>query len=372
MRALLTVFLAFAFFLGACQLFLGLEERPLEAPDASDAGALDAPRGDEDAADAAPDPCRETNVPERPRPIGDGGSDGGDKDVLFALYQVSFGIDGGLPFGLNLDRRCTCPGAGSCTSRGGDKCDEPAPDGGPPGVDNAAGTVLRLLRLTGVLDETTLNQNLEGGGPGALLRVYDYDGLPDDPYVKVALYASLGSERTPTGRPEDRYIVDRASVFAGDRDQPVSVDVNAYVSGSVLVAKFDFPLVLGGSDSQPPLKADLRSSYVVARIDAASGTLEGVLAGRWPTTVAIRSVQSFPDPVVDGGTLCEGGTAESVRTLLCGAADIAPSPEGDDKGEICEALSVHVGFRARHASFGTIEPRPDAGFASCARAPSCN
>src|SRR5688572_26725096 len=100
----------------ACQLLVGIEDRQERAADAQ--AALDA------GTDAV-DPCSVVGVPARPNVKDE--DDGGD--FVFALARIDMGLDGGLPFALNLDRTCTCPGADSCKR----------PDAQPPACDGDGG-----------------------------------------------------------------------------------------------------------------------------------------------------------------------------------------------------------------------------------------
>lgn len=351
-------------FLGACQILLGLEDRVAVAPaDAAQAR----PDASTDAGTDAPDPCTLSNVPDRPTTADE---DSGTGDLVFALYQVHFGLDGGLPFGVNLDNRCTCPAPDSChrPKDASTACDT------PNGVDNAGQNVLSLLRGFGVLDEGTLNENLAGGGSGALLRVESYNGRANDRFVTVSIYGSLGIQGVVTGTPKDRWKVDTASLRNGRLDQPLYLDELAYVKDSVLVAKFNFPIALGGDGDQPPLRADLRSGHILANLVDSDGgvAIHGVLAGRWPTTSTLGDIQSFPDPSMKTQPLCASTSFQLVRQLVCGAADIAVEPKDDGVDGPCGAISVQIGFDGRLATFGDVRQRPDAGLPVCdGGAPSC-
>ena len=142
------------------------------------------------------------------------------------------------------------------------------------------------------------------------------------------------------------------------------------MAGSILVASLNFPISLGGDGAQPPLTTELTSGYVVAKIDVVAGTLSGVLAGRWSTKTALKSIQSFPDN--GSSTMCgDSGTFTFIQSFICGAADISQNPEGDNRGDRCNALSVHIGFESRLATFGTVRQRPDSGIPPCNRDPEC-
>lgn len=351
-----------ALFLGACQLLLGIEDRPVaDAPPRDDASVLEPTR---DSGVDAFDPCSSDGVPPAPPEV-DASADR-DRDLLFAMNHVDFGIDAGLPFGLNLDRRCTCPGESAC-NRPADAqpmCDE------ANGVDNATKGVLAGLRFSQVLDESTLNENLDGGGSRALLRLQGYNGEANDPTVTVSIYGSLGVEGPFTGTDKDRWRVDGETVVGGNVEQP-TFRTGAWVTNSVLVAPFlDFTLRLGGDKGQSPLITKLSSGYVVARIDP-KGTLDGVITGRWDVDSALDSIQAFT--ILDGSVaLCAGNEYfELARSAMCGATDVRTNSAEDGLNRPCNALSVHLGFSAGLASFGSVRQRTDSGIAPCPTHPTC-
>lgn len=327
----------------ACQLVLGLEDR-VELT--ADAGSEEGP--------GPTDPCGAVGVPLRPSTPDDEIAG----DYVFALSRIDRGLDGGLPFAVNLDRVCTCPGPPSCVARAMTSCD------GDGGSDNATSVVLDTLARSGAFSEAALNDDLRTGISGALLRVQGYGGKPDDPHVVASFYGSLGFEGArPTGQPEDRWSVDEGSLSPDAGDTPRFADPNAYVSGGVLVASFDFPVDVGGDGMrQAPLRLDLRGGFVVAAIDPGEGVLRGVIAGRWPVESLLRTVETLPDPLRPDAQACRGTTSfELVRKLVCGAVDITADPRRDRSTAACDALSTSIGFVALRAQLGRARSRTAAG-----------
>ena len=349
-------------FLGACQLLLGIEDRSaVEAPTNEESSTPEPPR---DAGPDTFDPCSSDNVPAAPPEV-DASSER-DRDLLFAMNRIDFGIDAGLPFGLNLDKHCTCPGESACNRPAGSLpiCDE------PNGVDNATKGVLATLRRFGVLDERTLNETLDSGGSRALLRLQGYNGEANDPSVTMSIYGSLGVEGTFTGTDKDRWRVDSETVVGGNLDAP-TFRTGAWVRNSVLVAPFlDFTLRLGGDKGQVPLTTKLSAGYLIARIDP-TGTLDGVIAGRWDVESALDSIQSFR--ILDGSvSMCAGTDSfKLVQDFMCLATDVRTNNAEDGLNRPCNALSVHLGFSGRLASFGSVRQRADAGVTPCPTRPTC-
>ena len=358
---LVATFLLAPALLVACQFLVGIDtDLPTPPAPPAEAGARDA--GARDAEAGAPDPCTSTNVPPPPTSA----DTETKRDIVFALFNIDFAIDGTFRYGLNLDQRCTCPAADACQRPlGADAaCDSPR------GVDSALTPLLGTLRAFKVVDQTTLNEGLRTGTSGALVRIEGYNGLADDPRVVVSVYGSTGSEERPTGKPEDRWKVDVASLAGGVPYRPAYRDETAYVSSSRLVATFNFPIDIGGGPSQPPLRADLQAGIIVADIGPGGESLDGVIAGRWATKSILQDIESFPDPLAPARTICgDSGTYDLVKKLVCGAADIPSAPASDGQGRACDALSLHVNFKALRASFGAVERRPDAGGPSCGTGP---
>ncbi len=337
---------ATALLAASCQLLVGLEERTERASDAGPA-VIDG--------EAPIDPCSVVGTPARPNmPDDDGGG-----DFVFALERIDVGLDGGLPFSLNLDRTCTCPAADSCIrpDAGGSKCD------GDGGSDNATSAALEVLTIARVFSEESLNQNLRSGTSGALLRLQRYSGLPDDPSVIASFYGAIAFDGPrPTGRPEDRWIVDEAALEEPKAEYRARYfDANAYVSSGTLVATFDFPLEVGGNERQAPLRLDFRAGVIVARVDVTTGKVRGVLAGRWPTASIFSTLATLPDPLAPGEYVCPGTSSyRALRDLVCGARDIVRDPLLDHTGASCDALSAIIGFEGSRAQLGGFGIRPRA------------
>lgn len=326
-----------AVLVAACQLLVGIEERGVTR--AEDGGSDTA----ESPTDAGPR-CPPLDVPPRPD-----ASDDGNQELVWALEEVHFGLDGGTYRSMNLDGRCTCPGAGSCrrpADAGGEVCDDDA------GGDNASVGILRLLDQASVVREDYLNASLKDGTSGMVLRVEGYNGRPDDPYVVVSLYGALA-------RDAGTWTLDEASVEDAPTRRAVSRAPSGYVAGGVLVAAFDFTLTVGGGPKQPPLRAALTKGHIVA--DISPDRAVGVLAGRWPTKNVLESVLGFPDPFASDASICgQSATFDLVRRVVCNAVDIT-SAENVDPGTDCNAISVNVAFVAGKTSLGPVGIRPDSG-----------
>ena len=181
---------------------------------------------------------------------GDGSATGGTTTIVSALssYEFSEADDPSRPFskGLDLDHTCTCPGPRSCKPANGTTgvCDF------ANGVDNAAGDYfLSLLSVLG--RQATITAKIQNGDYGLVLRVRNYNELPNDDDVELAVFNSFGLDRTPetgsdAGLPAnavpkfdgtDRWTVDSKSLLGGTAYLPNVVDTRAYVRDGVVVAQ---------------------------------------------------------------------------------------------------------------------------------------
>lgn len=340
----------------------------------SDGGGDGAPGDDGGCAHATPPPRPTTND--------------GTQDLLFvvALHGIDFGasLDAGSLSGVgyDLDGVCTCPGPPSCKTNDPKQmhCDDDA------GRDNAGGALLKDFALLsgGTFTQDGLNRNIEAGLYGLVMRIEHYNGGANDTDVTVSIFVSNG---TPPGRdagPNDHMVpawngtdswtLDSASVFGGSGDAgrviPNFADTHAYVANHVLVASADFPLTLGSSGL---VTLEFVGGFVTANIVPQGGTYKlssGILAGRWPTTKLLGTLQSLS--LAGLGNVCKGTqTYRDVKTRICGGADISAELNAD-AGSGCNALSLAIQFSADPAQLGAVEPRtpspplcPDAGTDDC-------
>jgi hypothetical protein len=111
--------------------------------------------------------------------------------IYLALYELRIGEgDTWRDIGFDLDGRCSNDGLD------GKSCSNPESIGAEEGNgcrDNAIGKLLAYAKgVVPDLTESNINCELKLGGYNILLRVSDYNGLSDDPQVRIDVYASLG------------------------------------------------------------------------------------------------------------------------------------------------------------------------------------
>ncbi len=340
----------------ACQLIAGLETRVVADKDAADA-----------ASEASGDPCSQVGVPIRP----DGPSSPSDSlSFTFALTAIDFGfVDGGPPsglYGLNLDQTCTCPGADSCIRpvEAGTVCDVP-----PNGIDNNGNILFREASDLNFVTQMQLNQALQTGESGAIIRIDGYNGQLNDSLVTVSVYSSHGIEGflqggVPANDGNDHWVLDEESVIGGAGTNPVHSDPTAYVANGAIVTELDFPVTIG-STTTAPVTVELTAGRILANIskgDAGLEVLSGIFAGRWQTTKMLTSFQQFADPFGGGQAVCgTDNTYLLLHDIVCRLADITRIDTLDNRNNPCDSVAVGIHFDALQAKLGSVAPHADAG-----------
>ncbi len=318
-----------------------------------------------------------------PAPPASNGSEGeGNIDFLDALRTLQLGVnenDAGprtVP-SYDLDGVCSCPGAGSCTPYGSARvaCDD---DGG---ADNAGGQLaVQLSALAGADPDVT--DRITSGEYGLLLKVTSYNGGPDDMQVALSVFLSngtIGSEleggtpSIPKFDGTDQWTIDPTSVGGTPGGDPPYApqlgltDLNAYVSGGILVANVSFAVRIG------PLVMDLTGGRITGRIvkDALGYHIEdGLFVGRWPAAKALTSLAAVRDRVresqVPNAGLCgDAGLYPGLKTQICNALDLAALPSEDNTGAACAAAAISLRFRSAPALFGPLFAMPARPLRDC-------
>ncbi len=310
--------------------------------------------------------CNAATYPSRP----DGEEAGVDAgDLTFAVQRFVFpGADAGVAArGYDIDRQCTCPGPGSCVPPNGTKpyCDDDA------GRDNSGGQLLTTFTSFATsYNPDKLNTRIQAGEFDMLVRVRNYNGLPDDGTVEAALYLSNGTGAADAGTPPvpkfdgtDTWTVDPRSLLGGVAPpyipQPNSVDTSAYVRGGVLVASLsNADIEFAAGTGLASLKVNMTGVIVTGKLVETNGVWsvrEGTLTGRWAARKFLTSIQSIKVPLTDEYLCGDSGTYASIKGLICKNLDIVSSPQNDNTNAPCDALSLALGFEAVEAKFGVVK-----------------
>jgi hypothetical protein len=344
----------------ACQLLAGIDDRTVYVGDAQ---TPDASSGD---------PCAEVGIPPAPDPSTSKSTDG--VEAIFALYAVDTGTSMGKatrPWGFNLDKRCTCPGPPSCAAVNAQLCDyEGGVDDEGQNVFTELQTYAMQLDAGAFFDDSLFNKALQSGASGLLLRLRGYNGQDDDAEVQVALYSSPASMGAPQWDGGDPWSVDQRYVMDGGVDQPLYEVAGWVRNGTLIASPAQIPIVIGSMMGQP-VRMQLYSGYIVAKIEKQGAQitgLKGMLAGRWKAAEFLKSLESVPDPLDMSRALCGDGTTDAglsltyvaIREAVCRHRDLTANPDNDNKNFKCDAVSFGIGIEMRRARFGNVVMAPQA------------
>lgn len=376
--AVVTAFIGGVAALAACSLLNPLDGYSGGSAPDSEADTL----AQVDASDAAvpPDaptaPCVGTRPPER----ADGGSAGGTITIINALATFEFGDVADLQKpntkGIDLDRTCTCPGPRSCKPvQGAGVCDF------PNGVDNAAGGFfLSLLSVLG--REANETAKIQRGEHGLLVRMKNYNGLPDDDDVEVAIFNSFGLDTSSDGGVDasvpavpkfdgqDRWTIDAKSLLGGTAYLPNIVDTRGYVRDGVVVAQVSNAIRIG--PYTVPIVGGVLMAHLV-KIGDSFGVDDGVLSGRANARELLTSLESVPNPLDNSKYLCGTDVVfTNLRDRFCQTLDLPTDQSVDGKDAPCDAASFSVRFTSSPAILGRVvdngapkKPCGDSWVASC-------
>lgn len=355
-------------------LLLGLTLLPAAA--CSLINSLDGYTGGVDAAvDVAPPPSGtvETGPPPPPRDAGqDGetcsprkpparppqGSVAGTSTFVVALstFTLADSKDPSRAFAdaYDLDGLCTCPGARACVpSTQAGVCDLPR------GVDNSFGEF--WLVVESVIEQGGTATRVGRGDEGLVVRIKNYNDLPDDDLVEVAVFETFGAEVRADGGTgtlkrdgSDLWTIDSRSLLGGTPYLPVAVDTRAYVTGGTVVAEVKAPIRVG--DVTFPISVGYFTAKIVKKGELYA--LEnGVLSGRFSASRFLTGLEAASSSTT--GPLCgENPIYKSVRDGVCRARDLPTDPTLDGKESPCDALSLAIGFAAEPAQLGRVMTAP--------------
>jgi hypothetical protein len=357
---------AAAMILGAsasCAAVLGFERLSDDAPlDGGDDGGADTTPG----IDASNGVCGEIGIAAKP----DGGSsDDGGNVVIAAVRIFDLGIDtGGGPSGFNLDKTCSTDIAtSSCTT----EVDEATfagygKDFNAQGGDNAGFSLLQYLAQQGdSFKPASVNQRLQAGEYGIVVRVTRWNGLPDDPDVLVEIFPAIGvwkqldgGTETDGGKPTftavDQWMRDERFRLAPGLDSSSIKSATAWITGGKLVATFpDLTFAVSVPDDPKKLDIHVRDAYVAGTLAADGGeyVTDVVAGGRWKTSDFLDQVRQIFVKNTLGVTnayLCDPGPIQfaynAVKKEACNGRDIRSVAVDDNKQQPCDAVSLGMRF----------------------------
>ncbi len=286
------------------------------------------------------------------------------RDFFNALRVVDFGeVSLATRPGFDLDGVCTCcidceqtPTCNPPPGAQGEECD--SVEGVPnSGRDNNVARFLAGPDSAPLgLSSTALRSAIDAGTWSLLLRVSDWNGLPDDGQVTLAVHTTGGVVGTPKWDGSDLFQVRADSVSAAtpEIDEPIVVNEDAYVANGMLVAVFgtqrqlvlhlarDFTVEL----SYAVLQAELReegTGYVLT---------DGVIGGIWDMRAVFKALAGAR--VNEMPLICtDSPSYDSVKQALCVMRDSLDDPEPIT----CGGISFGMGFTgARIVKPSIVEP----------------
>lgn len=313
-----------------------------------------------------------------PRPTGPDGPDG--EDMLFGLRDVVLDQEAGALWaglGYNLDGYCTsAPGfAFACTLPAGGG--RPSEDG-EDGIDNVFGKDLFPL-VNGVvpgLEDSSRALQIEGRGL-VVTRVRGWNGLADDPQVHITITQSVDTVPAAAGDPvPDVDFVDsqarlpdgelapppawdgndytwvRSDTFlAGNFDDPLVFDANAYIANDVFVARLPERVEILFQGIDVGVTVRLTGGIATGRItEDRMGIEDVVVAGRWSVLDLLRTAESV-------GVCVGSAQYDFLRSRLEALVDVSSDPT-PGAGTLCDAISLGVGFTGVRVRFGGVVEGP--------------
>jgi hypothetical protein len=329
----------------SCAAILGFEHLSEEGgitfdagQDATDDGAI---QSDALSPDAGTGACGEIGIAAEPIDA----AVGGGPPVLVALKVLDFGVDqdggaGSIP-GFNLDKVCSVDLASStCETKVLESTFERhAQDKSATGIDNAGYSLIKYISgFSSLITAESINGGIAAGKYGAVVRITDWNGQPDDDDLQVEVFPAIGllPRADPDGgfNANDQWILDsRFEVAPNVIASSVKSD-RAWVSGGTLVARLSeiyFPILI---DQDPkPFDLHLHDVIIQGTLVTANGATvltAGTVAGRWKTDEFLGQVRTIF--VKDGNGLH--------NTVLCEPVAIAQLLYGGVKKEVCDARDI--------------------------------
>jgi hypothetical protein len=370
-----------ALLVAACTLITNFDKYKSGGVEKPDVLVPDAPP----PADTGPT-CSPALIPEN---TATGEGDGTGR-IVFAMSSMQVGLrsaasadagtDGGdtsRALGYDLDLKCTCPGAGTCTtpdialsSLKGGVCDF------ENGIDNSGGKVVNeLLKLFAASGDPTAPGQLDpqvpitNGKSSILFVVANYNGTDDDKSVQVAVASASGVDNSTQKRPgeanlflpdfdgQDSWSFDGTSVTskspmpAGAYAFNSAANATGHVVGGVLVV----PNLPNLTARVGQLALRLERSVLTAKIvkvGAAYRLESGVIAGRVTNSNFLGALAGVKSP---SGPFCSasdaGGGYAAAKDIVCSSLDLTIDGAGNGT-EPCDALSFAFGFSALPARLG--------------------
>jgi hypothetical protein len=333
---------------GACSLTVDLEGLSGGPPKPGPGGGAGGAGSDAGAA------CVNATYPPPP----ESATEGGSLDFTVAVRSIDIGEMTGVPSGLDLDKTCTCqfdegPSCIYPPYATKDHCDD------KEGRDNSVAKVIETVQLFVGPEEfgsKHFSDRAESGSWSLLVRVYNYNGEPNDAQVTIAIYPSKWNDATipePTWDGNDVWPAAATSLEDGiTLEKPRFTDPKGYVTDGVLVASVP-EVLLNLNATNGDLGFLLTAGTVMGTLAEVNGRYKltnGIVAARWRITDAFKVISAIK---VGNQQLCKNESFEyqQFKGLLCSHVDIASTLGGPSTD--CDSLSFGMKFEAEPVLLGS-------------------
>lgn len=324
--------------------------------------------------DAPPTDCEFRHAPLRPT-IADS-ADG--PDVAYGARQVL--LDQGAAWetiGLDIDDYCTEAGnlVGECTAAG------PLQRDGLEGIDNVFGDALYPLVASAVPDlEDRARLAQEEGRGLPILYVRHWNGTPNDPRVDISIMQAVfstsidgasadappdvtirgpldyellggGTVPLPVWDGNDWAWVREDAFLAGDFEQPLIRDDNAYVVDGTFVARLPERVDIIFPTDDVGVLVRLTGATALGHLNADGINLDQItVVGRWSVTDLLSTAENIG--------ICRGtGQYDLLAGQLDRIADVRSMiPTRGEPGLTCNAVSIGVTFYGTRMRIAAVTP----------------
>lgn len=282
-------------------------------------------------------------------------------EKTFAVYSLSLGEadrngvaskDAWKDYGYDLDGLTSSKDSKDvCTRQAGASASNQ--EDGNQGIDNAFGKVIiPFLAPFAAAPSKTLTDSIHSGSFTILLKI---KGLTDDPKQTntglsgtLLVGANYGQGKTPTFTPSDDWPY--------RKDPQIAID-DAYINNGTFVngtsgATVALSLYIQGVSLDLSIHKAIITFDHSAPDDATNGTIAGVIA----TEELVSGIEKVAGRI--STQLCGGSTLDSIKSTIRQASDILQ--DGTNKAGVpCDAISIGIGFTAKHIGNPTTEAPPD-------------
>jgi hypothetical protein len=230
------------------------------------------------------------------------------------------------------------------------------PDG-DNGIDNSFGkNVLPILLSLDPAPQNEINASLQAGGPTLVAYLADLGPDPDQGPIDARVYWSEQTAAPPVFDGSDCYPIDPASLVdpsdiqsASARFDQSSLSGDMWTSGPPPAT-----VVLTLSVDGYPLRLTIREARLSFNLSPGHDSAEGgQLGGVLDTEELVTSLRALIGTFQP--SLCEGSTIEAILNQVRQAQDIL-SDGTQDPTQVCNAISIGLGFTMAPVSLGSVGP----------------